>query len=139
MTVPRLHPALGGSSSDRGASAVELAMITPLLMLVLLGFVQFALAEYAHHIAQAAAVRALATAREQDSSAAAGRASGQDALAQLAGGVLEQPTVTVTRETQVATVQVSGQVTSLIPGLHLRVTAHDTGPVEKYEPVPPGR
>jgi Flp pilus assembly protein TadG len=137
--VRRLRRVLGGSTSDRGASAVELAMVTPLLMLVLLGFVQFALAEYAHHIAQAAAVRALATAREQDSSAAAGKASGQDALAQLAGGVLEQPAVTVTRDTRLATAQVSGQVTSLIPGLHLRVTAHDTGPVEQYEPIPPGR
>lgn len=118
------------AASDSGASSVEIALITPLLMLLLLGVIQFALAEHARHIAQAAAVRALAAAETQDAGVSAGTAAGQDALAQLAGTVLRNPTVTVTRTADQANVTVSGQVVSLLPGLHLTVRAHSSGPVE---------
>lgn len=117
---------------------MEIALLTPLLMLLLMGFVQFALAEHAEHIAQAAAVRALATAREADSSAAAGRSSGQDALAQLAGSVLTHASVTVTRTADQASAQVSGQVLSLVPGLHPWVHARVSGPVERFTQLTSG-
>ena len=118
---------------------MELAIVTPLLILVLVGFVQFAAAEYAHHVAQAAAVQALAAARAQDGSVGAGQASGREALDQLAGGVLQQPTAQVSRDAHTASATVSGQVISLVPGLHLRVSAHAEGPLEQYEPPAVGQ
>ena len=118
------------AASDAGSSSVEIALITPLLMLLLLGVVQFALAEHAQHIAQAAAVRALDATAAQDAGVGTGTTAGQEALAQLAGTVLQNPSVAVTRTADQATVTVFGRVLSLLPGLHLTVRAHSSGPVE---------
>src|SRR4051794_21902947 len=51
---------------DRGAVTVELVIATPLLLLMLLAIVQFALWSHATHIAQAAASQGLAAARVQN-------------------------------------------------------------------------
>ena len=71
---PRRRASLGLLREDAGAGAVELVIVTPLLMLLVLGVIQFALAEQAQHVAQAAATQALAAARVQDGTAAAGQA-----------------------------------------------------------------
>ncbi|MDQ3885870.1 MAG: pilus assembly protein, partial [Actinomycetota bacterium] len=60
---------------------------TPLLLLMLLAIVQFALWSHATHIAQAAASQGLAAARAQHA-AAAGSAGAQQMLDQLARGPL---------------------------------------------------
>ena len=82
--------------AQRGAGAAEIVIVTPLLLLLVLAVIQFALAEQAEHVAQAAATQALAVARVQDGSAAAGQAQADTVLAQL-GGSLTGPSVTVTR------------------------------------------
>ncbi|MGE7433999.1 TadE/TadG family type IV pilus assembly protein [Kitasatospora sp. NPDC001175] len=115
---------------DRGAASAELAIAAPLLMLLLMAIVQFALVAHAHHIAQAAAARALAAARVEDSDAAAGRSAGEELLAQIGSGSLHQPTVTVQRTATEATADVRGTVVALLPFLHLPVQAHAAGPVE---------
>jgi hypothetical protein len=120
-----------GEGGDRGASTTETALITPLLLLLIMGAIQFALAEHAQHIAQAAAVRALADAQAQDGTAADGQAAGDQALQQLAGHLLQHPQLTVTRNPTQVTATVHGRALSLIPGLHLPVTAHAAGPVER--------
>jgi Flp pilus assembly protein TadG len=116
---------------DAGAGAVELVIVTPLLMLLVLGVIQFALAEQAQHVAQAAATQALAAARVQDGTAAAGQAQAGTVLSQL-GGSLTGPAVTVTRTATQARVTVTGGVESLIPGVRLHVRATVTGPAEEW-------
>lgn len=116
---------------DRGSAPAETALAMALMMLLIAGVVQFALAEHAQHIAQAAAIQALTEAQAQDGTAGDGQAAGATALSQLAGDVLQDPHVTVTRTATQVTATVRGQVIGVFPGLHLPVAAHAAGPVER--------
>jgi Flp pilus assembly protein TadG len=117
---------------DRGAVSVELVIATPLLLVMLLMIVQFALWSHATHIAQAAASQGLAAARVQHGTTSAGTASAQQMLDQLARGPLTGPRVHVDRTATTATVRISGAATAVIPFLTLQAEA--TGPVERFVP-----
>jgi Flp pilus assembly protein TadG len=119
---------------DRGSVSVELVIATPLLLLMLLAIIQFALWSHATHIAQAAASQGLAAARAQDGTAAEGSASAQQMLDQLDSGPLTDARVNADRSATVASVQISGTATSVVPFLHLRVHAEAVGPVERFVP-----
>lgn len=119
---------------DRGAVSVELVIATPLVLLVLLAIVQFAVWSHATHIAQAAASQGLATARVQDGTAAAGTASAQQMLDQLARGPLSGASVNITRGADSASVRITGTATRVIPFLSLPVHAEAAGPVERFVP-----
>ncbi|MCQ4084395.1 pilus assembly protein [Streptomyces sp. RB6PN25] len=123
------------AGKDAGASATETVIVTPLLLVLLLLIVQFALVEHAQHIAQTAAARALAAARAQDSNAAAGRAQAARTLTAIGHGVLLAPTVTVQRSARTAKAVVRGRVEALIPGLQLDVSAHAAGAVDRWTPA----
>ncbi len=130
--APGRMPASRRWRSDHGASAAETVIATPLLLLLILLIVQFALAWHAQHIAQTAASRALATARAQGSSAAAGRAQAAATLRALGHSVLLDPHVTVERTGRTAVIDVRGWVEPVLPGLHLPVSAHAAGAVERW-------
>jgi Flp pilus assembly protein TadG len=104
----------------------------PLLLLVLLATVQFAVAEHAQHLAQAVADRALAVARAQDATASDGQAEAEAQLVALAGPSLQHPVIHVTRDATRAQVEISGEAAAVIPGLHLHVSAQTTGDVEAF-------
>ncbi|PSL51391.1 TadE-like protein [Saccharothrix carnea] len=127
----RVRRALRG---DRGSVSAELVIATPLLLLMLLAIVQFALWSHATHIAQAAASQGLAVARSQNGTAAAGIAGARQLLDQLARGPLTGPAVTSDRTAASASVRVSGTATSVVPFLSLPVHAEAVGPVERFVP-----
>jgi Flp pilus assembly protein TadG len=127
----RLRQALRG---DRGAVTAELVIATPLLLLMLLAIVQFALWSHATHIAQAAASQGLATARAHNGTAAAGSASAQQMLDQLARGPLIGSSVNTDRTTTAASVRIAGTATPVVPFLRLPVHAEAAGPVERFVP-----
>lgn len=110
---------------------------TPVLLLMLLGIVQFALWSQATHIAQAAAARALATARAEHTSTAQGQAAARQLLDDLGPGPLTHPQIHIDRDATTATVEIRGQTSTLIPLLRLPVHAQITGPRERFEPGPP--
>jgi hypothetical protein len=120
---------------DRGAVSAELVIATPLLLLMLLAIVQFALWSHATHIAQAAASHGLAAARAQNGTAAAGSASAQQILDQLARGPLTGASVGADRTTNSASIRISGTATSVVPFLSLPVHAEASGPVERFVPI----
>src|SRR5579859_3444861 len=126
-----------GSATDDGSATVETALAIVLLMLLLMSIVQFALLEHASHIAKAAATSALAQAQAEAGTAAEGRAAGAQALDELGGEVLQDPRLTVSRGPDQVTAVVDGQVLSVFPGLHLPVTAHAAGPVERVPALTP--
>jgi hypothetical protein len=107
----------------------------PLLMLLILLIAQFALWEHATHIAQAAAAQGLAAARVSGGTAAGGTAEAQHVLAELGHGPLRDPTVSVSRDGQHATVRVSGTTTPVLPFLRLRAHGEAVGIVEIFRPV----
>ena len=112
--------------------SAELVVVTPLLMLLFLLVVQFALWQHAAHIAEAAAQRGAQSARVQGGTDAQGYADAQSATSQLGANLLINPTVTVTRAGDVVRVQVSGTAEQVVPFLSLPVTAVVNGPVERF-------
>jgi len=113
-----------------------MVIAVPLLMLLILLVVQFALWAHASAVAQATAEEALAAARVQGGSAAAGQQRAHQVLAQIGGAVLAGPRITVTRSPVTATVQITGTAERVlpVPGLAVPVTVTVTGPVERFVP-----
>lgn len=140
----RLRPApcyAGGRSriqrllrGERGSVSAELVLATPLLLLMLLVIVQFGLWSHATHIAQAAASQGLAAARVQGGTSAAGSASAQQMLDQLAHGPLTGASVSADRTGTTASIRIAGSATSVVPFLHLPVHAEAAGPLERFLP-----
>lgn len=134
----RLRPGVAAAMrADRGEVTVELVVATPLLLLMLLGIVQFALWSHATHLAQAAAAQALSAARTDTGTAAAGHEAGQDVLKTLGDGPLHEGDLTVSRGPEAVTVRVHGVVSPVVPGVHLPVHAEATGPIERFVPDTP--
>ncbi|MGH3832387.1 MAG: TadE/TadG family type IV pilus assembly protein [Pseudonocardiaceae bacterium] len=129
--LSRLRVVLRG---DRGSVSAELVIATPLLLVLLLVIVQFALWSHATHIAQAAASQGLAAARMQDATAAAGSAAARHVLEELGRGPLTNTRIDATRGTDAASIRVSGDASMVIPFLRLPVHAEATGPVERFVP-----
>jgi Flp pilus assembly protein TadG len=121
---------------DRGSASVELTVAAPLLLLLLMLVVQFALWAHATHIAQAAANAGVQTARAYGSTADAGATDATTVLDHLAGTVLNHPRVAAARGATTATVTVTGDAAAVVPGLHLPVTATATAPRERVPGVP---
>lgn len=122
---------------DRGAGSAELVIAVPLLMLLILLIVQFAVWAHASSVAQATAEEALAAARVQGGSAAAGQQRAQQVISQIGGTVLISPRVSVTRTATTVTVTVTATAQEVlpVPGLSLPVSITVTGPAERFVPA----
>jgi len=124
-------------AGDRGAGSAELVVATPLLMLLILLVIQFGIWAHATHVAQATAEEALAAARLQGATAAAGQNRASQVLGQIGGAILISPRVTVTRTATTVTVTITADAERVVPlpGLALPVTVTVTGPVERFVPA----
>ncbi len=124
------------AGSDRGAGSAEIVIAVPLLMLLILLIVQFAVWEHAESIAHATAEEALAAARVQGGTAADGQQRAEQVISQIGSSVLTGPQVSVTMTPADVTVRVTGTAEQVlpIPGLTFPVTATVTGPVERFVP-----
>ena len=116
---------------DAGGATVELVIATPLLGLLLLLVVQFAVWAHAGHIAQAAANQALQSARLYNATAGHGEVNALAFLDQSAGTVLTDRSVTVTRTATTVTVTVTGTAATVVPAVRMPVRVTVTGPVER--------
>ena len=103
-----------------------------LLGLLIMGMVQYAADIHGQQAAQAAASLALATAREQNGTAAAGQAAASAELAQLTTA-LHNPAISVQRSATEVTVTITGTVTTLL-GITQHVTVTAAGPVDRFTP-----
>lgn len=119
-----------GRERERGSGTAATVVVMGLLGLLIIGMVQYAADIHGQQAAQAAASIALATAREQNGSAAAGQAAATSELAQLTTA-LHDPAVDVQRSATEVTVTITGSVTTLL-GItqHISVTA--AGPVDRF-------
>ena len=121
---------------DRGAGSAEIVIAVPLLMLLILLIIQFAIWEHAEAIAHATAEEALAAARVQGGTAAAGQQRAGQVISQIGSSVLTGPQVSVTVTPADVTVAVTGTAERVlpVPGLSFPVTVTVTGPVEQFVP-----
>ncbi|MFF4602730.1 TadE/TadG family type IV pilus assembly protein [Streptomyces sp. NPDC001339] len=126
-----MNPLLRRLRDDRGSASTQLVLVVPVLLLLVLLIVQFALVWHARHIAQFAAQRALAAARVKDATAADGRAQARRSLAVLGSRILAAPSVAVDRTTAQTTARVGGTVIAVVPGLALHASGTASGPTEK--------
>ena len=110
----------------------ELVLATPLLLVLLLLAVQFAVWTHATHVAQASAAQGLAVARSSGGTSEAGRVQAESILAQVARGSLLDPAVDVTTTGQRVQVRIRGTAASVIPWLHLPIAVTAAGPVESW-------
>ena len=117
---------------ERGSASAELVAATPLLLLLILGVIQFALWQHATHVAEAAAQQGLAAGRVENGTEAAGQIETDAVLAQL--GVLTDPQVATKRTVGTTTVMVTGEAPSVLPFVHLPVRAVASGPTERFRP-----
>ena len=115
---------------ERGAVSAELVIATPLLLLLVMGVIQFALWQHAEHIASAVAQQGVAVGRLQGESAAAGEVEARSVLDQLGSSVLVGSVVTATRSATTTTVTVTGHAESIVGVFALPVTATAAGPTE---------
>jgi Flp pilus assembly protein TadG len=117
---------------ERGAVSAELVIATPLLLLLIMGVIQFALWQHAEHIATAVAQQGVAVGRLQDETAAAGQQQAQSVLDQLGPSVLTGTTITATRTGAMTTVTVTGHAESIIGLFTLPVKATAAGATEIF-------
>lgn len=121
---------------ERGSVSAELVIATPLLLLLILGVIQFALWQHAAHVAKTAAQQGLAAGRVENGSEATGQNEANTVLTQL--GVLSDPRVVTSRTSDTTTVTVTGDAPSVLPFFHLPVRAVASGPTERFRPPGPG-
>lgn len=131
------RPGRARPQGDRGAGSAEIVIAVPLLMLLILLIIQFAIWEHAESIAHATAEEALAAARVQGGTAASGQQRAAQVIAQVGSSVLAGPQVSVTMTAADVTVRVTGTAEQVlpVPGLTFPVTATVTGPVERFVPA----
>jgi len=103
-----------------------------LLLLLIMGVIQFALWEHAEHIASAVAQQGVSVARLQGETAGAGQAEAQSVLDQLGPKVLSDANITATRSATTTTVTVTGHAESILGIFTLPVKAVAVGPNEIY-------
>lgn len=118
---------------DSGVSSVELVLYMPLLMFVIFLAVQFALVWFGNQAASAVAREAARSARVHDGDVDRGQEAGRRYWENIGDGVLEDPTITVTRVGDRIRVTVTGHAQELIPGLAPTVTQTVEGPIEQFE------
>jgi Flp pilus assembly protein TadG len=126
----RARALLAPGARERGYSVVELVILLPLLFVVVVGIIQFALYAMAGNAAQTAASQALAAVKAQGGTAAEGQAQAEAVLAEMTGSILSDKSVAVARGGQQATVTVTGQAVSIF-GVTIHITKTVQGPVER--------
>ena len=118
------------SHDERGAVSAELVIATPLLLLLVMGVIQFALWQHAEHIASAVAQQGVSVGRLQGETAAAGKNEAQSVLNQLGSTVLVDSNIAATRTAATTTVTVTGHAESILGIFSLPVKAVAVGPSE---------
>jgi len=122
--------------TERGSAATEVVLLTPVLLFLVMLVVQFGLWYHAEHVAQAAAQEGVRSARLEGSTADAGRKRAVDFLAVSGPTIVQDATVTASRDAETATVEVRGHAVTVVPGFSLPVNAKATSPVERFREDP---
>jgi Flp pilus assembly protein TadG len=121
-----------GRGRDDGYSLVEAVITLPVMIVLTMFVVQYALLWHGRNVAEAAAQDGLRTARSYQGTAALGQRAALDYLKQVAPKLLTSPRVQVDRTPTTVTVHVRAHVLSLLGFARLDVTEAASGPVERF-------
>jgi Flp pilus assembly protein TadG len=134
--------------AERGSSAIELVLVTPLMILLVFGLIQAGLVWNARHVVSSAAQHGAREARTATALAPAISSTAEldgatqeqlqrstlSFLRQTGGRGLTDATVTVRRDGSFVTVTVSGTTLGVLPGTRVRVSAASRTPLEGFRP-----
>lgn len=123
---------------ERGSTTLELALITPALMLVVLGVLQFGLVHHGRHVVQTAAQEAARLVAAEGSEVEQGRSRAEEVLAAGLGKIVEAPAVRVTPDGEIVRVEVDTTMRGLLPlpGLStFRLFAEASAYAEHFRPA----
>jgi len=142
VTVRFPRPARAHGERERGATAIELAMLTPILIVVIFLTIQFALLYHARHVALAAAQAgariARATAASDPDWREPARRKSIDYIRAIGPGLLERPSAVPLVRSDAAGnpvevgIEVRGGAVRLLPFLTLQVSERSQGAVERF-------
>ncbi|GAB3260003.1 TadE/TadG family type IV pilus assembly protein [Kineosporia babensis] len=123
---------------DEGASTVELMVWFPGLILISVMVLQVFSYVWARETSQSAARYGAHHARAYQGSDADGRRQALAYLDEVAGSLVEDPTVSVRRTATEVTVTITARPRQIpLPALRLRdFTVHSSGPIERFSPGP---
>jgi hypothetical protein len=118
--------------TDAGSSIVEAVIVIPVVMLLLLVGVQFALWMHAVQVVQLAASEGDRSARSFGGGAAAGVTSAQTVVDGPGSDVSSSVISVQMLPGDAELLSVSGTATSVLPGLSFGVSASAVGPVQEF-------
>jgi hypothetical protein len=120
------------TTDDRGSMVVEAVLVIPVIMLILVTVIQFALWAHAAQVAQLAASEGDRAARSFGGGAVAGVSRSQAVLQGPGSDLSSSETVVVVMPGDLARTTVTGRAVSLLPGLSLPVSAVQIGPIQEF-------
>ncbi len=116
-----------------GSTVAEVAVLIPIAMLVVLFAVQMCIWAHAATLVQDAADQGGQVATEAGSSLSAGVSQANSFLTNSAGSVVVEPSVVITRMPgDLVRTSVTGDAESIIPWLHLPVSAVRVGSLQEF-------
>ncbi len=117
---------------ENGIATLEAVLVFPVLLLLLMVIIQFALWYNANELATAAAQDGAQTARVLGGTAQAGADRADQLLDQSGRTLLQHRQVLAERDVQHARVEVRAVCIALIPGLHLTIDAVADSGTEQF-------
>jgi Flp pilus assembly protein TadG len=119
-------------AGEHGFTTVQFTMVFPVLLFAIVAAVQGASYFHMQRVVQAAAEDGAAAARAANGNADLGRAVALDTLSQLGGAAVGQVTVTASRNSEEATVEVVGRAVGPLGTVTVRSVS--SGPAERFRP-----
>lgn len=118
---------------ERGDATLGFVLVTPAMLVMILGGVYLGLWLHCRTVATAAAQEGLAAVRVENGDPAAGEARANRYLDALAPTRFVDREVTSQRNAGEARVEVRGVVDDIVPGIRFTVRAVARAPVERFE------
>lgn len=130
----------GRRADERGASAIELAVIAPALLVLIFFSIQVALWLFGRNVAEQSAreavsrLRVIVVGSDLPSALAAAQVEAENYARSVGGESMLDPvaTATLSSPTRVR-VSVTGRAISLVPGVTLTVSGSAEGDVEQFQ------
>jgi len=117
---------------DEGSSVVEAVLVVPVVMLLLLVAVQFALWMHASQVVQLAASEGDRSARSVGGGPTAGMATARQVVTGPSSDVQAPSVSTAVLPGDAQLLRVSGTAVSVLPGLTFAVSASAIGPIQQF-------
>lgn len=122
----------GRSIGDPGAVTIEAIMVVPVMMLLLTAIVQCALWAHAEQVVHLAASEGDRVARDFNGGLPAGEARAYSILEAPGSGLSSSNVVVVVEPGDMASVTVTGNAVSVLPGIAIPVSSMAIGPVQEF-------